>query len=59
MTRGGGSQLGLREEDAADDKRTFELVRKMVDTLIPGLKFTVDIPANHTDGKCPILDTKV
>ena len=46
-------------EDVSDEERTMELVRELADTLVPGLRFTKDIPGYHTNGKCPMLDVQV
>ena len=42
-----------------DDKRSFELVRMIGESIHKSIKLTVDVPSNHEDGKVPILDLKV
>ena len=34
-------------------------MREEADRLLPGLKFTVDLPEDNKDGRCPMLDLKV
>ena len=37
----------------------MELVREVADSLMPGLKFTTDLPENYPNGKVPMLDLAV
>ena len=47
------------QEGKSDTLRTMELLRQVGNTLVPGLKLTIDLPELHDDGKCPMLDIKV
>ena len=38
---------------------TMEVIGSIANSIDPMLKFTVDVPSNHEDGKLPMLDTKV
>ena len=40
-----------------EETRTMNLLREVADDITPGIKFTVDLPSNHEDGKAPMLDT--
>ena len=48
------------EEDNVEDKSREEITMRawgeMASSLIPGVKFTIDYPANNTNGKVPMLD---
>ena len=44
------------EEGKTDTPRTMELVKKLRDNLVPGLKLTYDLPELHQSGMCPMLD---
>jgi hypothetical protein len=35
------------------------IINQLADNITPGIKFTVDIPTDHEDGKTPMLDTAV
>ena len=37
----------------------MRLLQEMANYLVPGITFTVDLPANYTCGKVPMLDTQV
>ena len=37
----------------------FRLIREQADRIIPGLAFTMDLPEDNANGKCPMLDLKV
>ena len=50
---------GGAEEEVADDRRTFEMLREIADTIDPIIQLTVDYPSNHTSGRVPILDLEV
>ena len=43
------------KEDKLDAARTFELIREIRNTLVPGLRLTVDLPEMHASGKCSML----
>ena len=45
-----------KREGKSDAAWTFSLIREIGDTLIPGLKLTVDLPELHQSGRCPMLD---
>ena len=47
------------EEAKSNSARTFGLIREVCNTLVPGLRLTVDLPEMHTSGKCPMLDLQV
>ena len=48
----------LRNEDNSDEDLAREL-QEIANSVIPGLKFEVDLPSRHTDGCLPILDMAV
>ena len=48
----------LRNEDDSDEDLAREL-QDIANSVIPGLKFEVDLPSRHTDGCLPILDMAV
>ena len=41
------------------DKRTFEFVRAVANTIHPSIQVKVDVPSDHEDQKLPALDLKV
>ena len=47
------------EVGAEDEVQTLELVRQEGDRQVLGLRFMVDLPSKHPDGRCPMLDLKV
>merc|ERR1711867_429748 len=47
------------EGGKTDTLRTMELIREVGNTLVPGLKLTIDLPELHPNGKCPMLDIQV
>ena len=47
------------EEGKTDTLRTMELIREVGNTLVPGLKLTIDLPEFHPNGKCPMLNIQV
>ena len=48
-----------KREGKTDAARMFDMIREIGDTLIPGLKLTVDLPELHQSGRCPMLDIQV
>ena len=34
-----------QQEGISDQERTMDLVRRMADTVVPGINFTVDLPS--------------
>ena len=48
-----------KSKGKTDAARTFDLIREIGDTLILGLKLTVDLPELHQSGRCPMLDIQV
>ena len=48
-----------QESGESDVSRTMELIRELSDKLIPGLKFTKDLPELHASGRCLMLDIQV
>ena len=42
-----------------DEMRTMELIRELADKLMPGLKFTKNLPEMNELRKCPMLDIQV
>ena len=48
-----------RYSGAVNDMRTFPWIKEEADRLIPGLMFTVDLPRNHIEEKCPMLVLKL
>jgi hypothetical protein len=49
------------EEDSLiePDKRTFNVVQNVANSIWPEIQWTVDVPSNHHDGMMPMLDLKV
>ena len=47
------------QEGKSDTLRTMELIWQVGNTLVPGLKLTIDLTELPDDGKCPMLDIKV
>ena len=41
------------------DRRSFEVLNSIADTVDRNLRFTSDFPSNNADGKLPILDLTV
>ena len=37
----------------------MERIRWIGDRLVPGIKFTMDLPEFHQNRKCPLLDLQV
>ena len=54
-------ELVESDMEVRGDKRTFEIVREMGDSLegIISIRLTADYPTNHLGVKVPILDTEV
>ena len=48
-----------REKDADDKTHTMELLVEASNTIMPGLKFTYDLPSEYESNKCPMLDLQV
>ena len=46
-----------REEH--EDKRTFEELKKIANTVFDCVQFTYDTPSSHEAGMCPVLDLQV
>ena len=42
-----------------DEALTMDIVRQVADEIDPMLKFTIDVPSYHAEGKMPVLDLKV
>ena len=49
----------IEDEGKEDDVITMEIVRQIADKVNPMLKFTLDVPSQHEDGKIAVLDLKV
>ena len=47
------------ERSVENDKRTFEILRRIGDSIHTSIKLDVDVPSNHADNKLPILDLKM
>ena len=45
-----------RKEDLSQEAHTLKKVQAMANMMIEGIKFTIDLPANPTSGKVPMLD---
>ena len=52
-------ELIERDMEEPGDKRTFEIVRQVGDSLEEMIKLTADYPSNHVTGRVPILDMEV
>ena len=46
-------------DEVPSDKRTFEIVREVGDSVDPMIQLTVDYPSNHPNNRVPILDLEV
>ena len=42
-----------------DDIHAFYLIMEVAHIKVPGLIFIVDLPINHEENKCLVLDLKV
>ena len=42
-----------------EDKRMFDFIKTVGNSIHPSIQLEIDVPSNHTDGKLPILDLKV
>ena len=49
----------VTDNTLADDARTMLLVCELVDSITLGVKFTIDLPSDHTNGRTPMLDVLV
>ena len=47
------------DEDIPADRRTFEIVRQIANSIHPNIEVEVDSPTHYEDRKLPILDLKV
>ena len=47
------------DKEEPDDKRTFEELRNIANTVYSCLQFTTDTPSNHEEAMCPVLDLQV
>ena len=43
-------------KETAEDERNFNLLREIGDSIYPCVKFTIDVPSFHLDGRLPVLD---
>ena len=48
-----------QDKETAEDERTFNLLREIGDSIYPCVKFTIDVPSFHLDGRLPVLDLKL
>ena len=48
-----------RKSEETPEARTMRLLQEVSNHLVEGLKFTVDLPENHQNQKCPMLDVQV
>ena len=48
----------LEDEDKNDEKITMEILQQIANQINPMIKFTVDLPSDHEDGKLAVLDLK-
>ena len=48
-----------RDSTRPEDLITMEVVRDIANDIDDMIKFTIDVPTNHSDGKMPVLDLKV
>ena len=47
------------DEGCAADRRTFEFIKEVANTIHPSIQVKIDFPSKNADGKVPILDLKV
>ena len=52
-------QKKLEDEDRNDEKITMEVLQQIANQIDPMIKFTIDIPSDHEDGKLAVLDLKL
>ena len=56
-------EIGNEEENGREEEspeaRTMRLIREEGSRVVPGIRFTSDLPKSHGDNKCLILDLKV
>ena len=48
-----------QDKNIPEDERTFNLLREIGDSIYSCVKFTVDVPSFHQDGRLPVLDPKI
>ena len=46
-------------KDKDDDKRTFDIIKQIGNSIHRSIQLEVDVPSSHDDKKIPILDLKV
>ena len=49
----------MADEAIPSDKRTFEIIRQIGNSIHQNIKLETDVPSNYEDKKLPILDLKV
>ena len=47
------------DKDEPADKRTFEELKKIANTIYNHVQFTTDSPSSHQAGMCPVLDLQM
>ena len=52
-------ELEESDSEECDDKRTFEELRKIANTIYQCVQFTTDTPSSHEEEMCPVLDLQV
>merc|ERR1712240_778483 len=48
-----------RKGENSQEESTFEKIRILASSLVPGIEFTVDLPGRHQTGRVPMLDVEV
>ena len=56
------NKLGDRQDDISPDetvdKHTFDILRRIADSISPMMQWTIDVPSMHKDGCVPCLELK-
>ena len=45
-------------ENISTDKNTFNAIRDIGSSIFPNIELTSDVPSNHKNGYCPMLDVQ-
>ena len=52
-------EMEEKDKTRSQQRATIEKIKWLGDRLVPGLKLTKDLPLNHSNGMCPVLDVQV
>ena len=48
--------LSKKDEEKAEDERTFEVLKDVGNSIFECIQFTIDVPSLNENGKLPVLD---